>query len=273
MCGDRLTRQYSVGPRFAEAVETAEQLRRRNVSAMIGQMSPLSANNRDMQVSEYSQALAAMSSLNLNCAIVTFLASSESLMARPMREAVESILYEAVRAGTVLFIDMPADRITNPSIECLTRLSRTPGCAGHVGVTLYPDLYRTHYDLQRLAEEPILVRLSTHQYLEAVREISTSPKEARANFMDVVAHAFNCCESPIAFQTNDSRLVGDIIRYLKKKAIPAGACEFHVTLGIRPELEEQLAKDGWRVRVFLPFGDSVYSYLIRAFLHNFGSAV
>jgi proline dehydrogenase len=66
-----------------------------------------------------------------------------------------------------------------------------------------------------------------------------------------------------AFATHDGALVAEILEHVRARGIGPERFEFQMLYGIRRDLQQQLAADGWRVRLYIPYGDAWYPYFMR----------
>ena len=63
--------------------------------------------------------------------------------------------------------------------------------------------------------------------------------------------------------THDPKMIAATIAFARAEKIPPDAFEFQMLYGVRRDLQQQLVRDGWRMRVYIPFGTEWYPYLMR----------
>lgn len=166
-------------------------------------------------------------------------------------------------------IDMEDSRYTQATIE-LFRAAR----AGrrNVGVVVQAYLRRSAADIETLAREGAPVRLVKGAYLEPERVAYQSKEEVDASFARLADAYFAAMTegSPgsdeggwLAIATHDGRMVRAAIRAAQTHAVARDRFEFQMLYGIRGDLQRSLLADGYRVRVYVPYGSHWYPYLMR----------
>lgn len=164
----------------------------------------------------------------------------------------------AAAHGSSLTLDMEDHPTVDATIEMCLRLDAE--FPGRAGVAVQTCLYRTPDDLDRLAAVP--VRLVKGAYKEP--ESVAYPRKADVD--RAYAHAITRrMRDPgyLMIATHDERL----IRFAQRRATESGRAadtfEFQMLYGIRRDLQRRLSGDGYRVRVYVPFGSQWYPYLVR----------
>jgi proline dehydrogenase len=175
---------------------------------------------------------------------------------------VNELLDHAVQNNSFIRVDMEGSSYTQRTLDFTRELHRRPGCAGHIGTVLQSYMRRTEEDAKMLCSEGIRIRLCKGAYKEPP-EIAFQPKsEVDANYVKVAKYLM---KSGVfhGMATHDERIINELKDYARKEGIPASAFEFQMLHGIRRDLQEALVKEGWGVRVYIPFGTEWYPYLMR----------
>lgn len=169
------------------------------------------------------------------------------------------IAQAAQRVGTTITLDAEDHTTTDATLATLRRLRES---VPSVGAVLQAYLYRTEEDARQLAYEGSRVRLCKGAY----KEPETVAYQSK---LDVDLSYVRCMKILIAgagypmFATHDPRLV-DIGKALTEQQGRAkDSFEFQMLLGIRPDEQRKLAADGFRTRVYLPYGADWYGYFMR----------
>jgi proline dehydrogenase len=121
---------------------------------------------------------------------------------------------------------------------------------------------RAESDIEKLLAEGIRIRLCKGAYKEPA-EIAFQPKsEVDANYVKLMkilmkSGVYN------GLATHDERIIEEAKAYASREGVPRDAFEFQMLHGIRRDLQQQLVKDGWGMRVYIPFGTEWYPYLMR----------
>ncbi len=177
-------------------------------------------------------------------------------------DIVNELLDHAVSINSFIRVDMEGSPYTQRTLDFTRELHRRPGCAGHVGTVLQSYMRRTEDDAKALCSEGIRIRLCKGAYKEPP-EVAFQPKpEVDANYVKVAKYLM---KSGIfhGMATHDERIINELKDYARTEGIPPSAFEFQMLYGIRRDLQESLVKEGWGMRVYIPFGTEWYPYLMR----------
>jgi proline dehydrogenase len=178
------------------------------------------------------------------------------------RDIVSELLDHAVANNSFIRIDMEGSPYTQRTLDFTRELHRKPGYAGHVGTVLQSYMRRTEDDAKSLCSEGIRIRLCKGAYKEPA-EIAFQPKaEVDANYVNV-AKLLLKSGTFHGLATHDERIIQEIKEWARKENVPPSAFEFQMLYGIRRDLQESLVKEGWGMRVYIPFGTEWYPYLMR----------
>jgi len=170
------------------------------------------------------------------------------------------ILERAEPAGFFVRIDMENSPYTDVTLEIFETLWQQ----GHrqIGVVLQSALYRSENDLRRLMALGAGVRLVKGAYQE--------PKSvAYARKADVDAAYARMAKTLVldgtvpAIATHDPKMIELTRSYAREHDIPADRFEFQMLFGVRRDLQSALVRDGYRVRVYIPFGREWFPYFMR----------
>ena len=176
---------------------------------------------------------------------------------RVATEHLERIVVAARDAGTTVTIDAEDHRSTEAALRIANSLrSRFPS----VGTVLQAALRRTESDVRELAAPGTRVRLCKGAYAEPVAEAFESRHEVDKSFACCLRILMTGPGYPM-IATHDPRLI-DITRALGL-ARSADSFEYQMLHGVRPDEQRRLAALGAKVRVYVPYGDDWYPYLVR----------
>jgi proline dehydrogenase len=176
---------------------------------------------------------------------------------RVATEHLERIVVAARDAGTTVTIDAEDHRSTEAALRIANSLrSRFPS----VGTVLQAALRRTESDVRELAAPGTRVRLCKGAYAEPVAEAFESRHEVDKSFARCLRILMTGPGYPM-IATHDPRLIA-ITRSLGL-ARSADSFEYQMLHGVRPDEQRRLAASGAKVRVYVPYGDDWYPYLVR----------
>ena len=169
------------------------------------------------------------------------------------------VLCRARDLGIFVRVDMEGSDYTQRTLDLVSDLHPT---FPNVGTVIQSCLYRTPKDAELLIEKGIRVRLVKGAYLE--HEPIAYPKKADvdAAYLLILYELLERGVYP-AVATHDEGIIGDTIQFVQAHDIPRARFEFQMLYGIRRDLQERLAGEGYNVRVYVPYGSQWYPYLTR----------
>ena len=159
-------------------------------------------------------------------------------------------------------VDMEGSPYTQRTLDFVHELHRAPGNQGCVGAVIQSYMRRSESDVEKLLAEGIRIRLCKGAYKEAP-EIAFQPKsEVDANYIKLMKILL---KSKVyhGLATHDENIINQTKAFATKERISRDAFEFQMLHGIRRDLQQSLVRDGWRMRVYIPFGTEWYPYLMR----------
>jgi len=177
-------------------------------------------------------------------------------------ETVIELLEHAIAIDSFIRVDMEGSSYTQKTLDFVRELHRRPNAAGHVGTVLQAYFYRTAEDAALLCSEGIRIRLCKGAYKEPAAIAYPSKHDVDANYIKV---AKQILQSGVfhGLATHDEDIIDTIKAWALKEGIPKSAFEFQMLHGVRRDLQESLAKEGWGVRCYIPFGSEWYPYFMR----------
>ncbi len=175
---------------------------------------------------------------------------------------VNDLVEHAVRIDNFVRVDMEGSPYTQKTLDLVRTIHRKPDHAGRVGAVLQAYLHRTLKDAEELCAEGIRIRLCKGAYKEPADIAYQEKAEVDENFMRVTKVLL---KSGVyhGIATHDPNMVAQTIRFAQENGISPETFEFQMLHGIRRDLQEQLVREGWRVRIYIPFGSEWYPYLMR----------
>jgi proline dehydrogenase len=176
----------------------------------------------------------------------------------------EELAYANIRRllelGSFIRIDMEQSQFVEPTLRIYRRL-RDEGL-DNVGTVLQAYLYRTPDDLERLLPLAPNLRLVKGAYLEPEQVAYPRKADVDAAYGRLVERMLKA-GGHTAVATHDERLIERTIRFAEAEGIPKERFEFQMLYGVRPQLQLDLARRGYKVLVATPYGPEWYPYLMR----------
>lgn len=175
------------------------------------------------------------------------------------RENLQRIMDRAAESGTFIRIDMESSEYVDRTLDIFYRLFET---YQNVGVVLQACLYRSAQDLERLIVAKARVRLVKGAYLEPASVAFQQKADVDANFVKLTEMLLADAHYP-AIATHDPAMIAAAKRFAAGHQIAASSFEFQMLYGIRRDLQTSLVAEGYRMRIYIPYGSHWYPYLMR----------
>lgn len=176
-------------------------------------------------------------------------------------EVTRAILARASKQGSFVRLDMEGSAYTQRTLDFFRdRLYRD--YPGTLGIVLQSALRRTLDDVDWAIAQQCRVRICKGAYLEPPTIAFPDKRDVDANFVTIMQRLMERGRYP-AIATHDEAIIAEATRFARAKGIAADRFEFQMLYGVRRDLQEQLVRDGWRMRVYVPFGTQWYPYLMR----------
>jgi proline dehydrogenase len=180
---------------------------------------------------------------------------SDEVVIRNMRR----ILSVAMKHKVFVTIDMEDYSRCERTLNIFKELKKE---FNNVGTVLQAYLYRTVRDIEELNEYQANLRLVKGAYKESYRVAFPDKKAVDENFKQIIKiHLLNGNFTAVA--THDDAMIDYTKKLVKVHKIPKEQFEFQMLYGIRPEKQLELVKEGYRMRVYVPYGTDWYGYFMR----------
>jgi proline dehydrogenase len=184
---------------------------------------------------------------------------------------VRRVVARAKQLNTFVRVDMEGTPHTDRTLQLVRELHNE---FDNIGTVLQASLYRTEADLIALADEGIRIRLCKGAYAEPADKAFPVKADVDANYIKLAAllldrasksagDARGCTPPLAALATHDEKMIDAAKAHAMTHNIPHAQFEFQMLHGIRRELQEQLVKEGYAVRVYVPYGTHWYPYFMR----------
>jgi proline dehydrogenase len=171
------------------------------------------------------------------------------------------ILAKARDLGGFVRLDMESSAYTQRTLDFFER-HLLAEFGKHTGVVIQSCLRRSAADVQRLIEIGARVRLCKGAYLESPDVAFPDKKDVDRQFIALMEALLRHGHYP-GIATHDNRMIEHARAFVTRECIPAERFEFQMLYGVRRDLQERLRKDGFNMRVYIPFGTQWYPYLMR----------
>jgi proline dehydrogenase len=263
--GLRFSRRFVAGTRLEDVVRATQVVNEWGAGVSIDNLGENVTNADEAKHSAalYHQMLDEIQQRRLNANISLKLTHmgldvSEDLAFRQVTELVD----HAVRINNFVRVDMEGSPYTQRTLDFVRGLHREPGHAGRVGTVIQSYLYRSEKDVDELLSERIRIRLCKGAYDEPAEVAFPKKADVDRNYLKL---ARTLMKSGVfhGLATHDEKIIAELKQFARAENIPASAYEFQMLHGVRRDLQQQLVREGYGLRVYIPFGSEWYPYFMR----------
>jgi proline dehydrogenase len=265
--GRRVSGRFVAGTEIADAVRATQAINRAGMSVSIDNLGENVTNPDEARHSGqlYRQILDAITANKLNANISLKLTHMGlDVDEKLAREIVTSLVTKAASMNPPGFVrvDMEGSPYTQRTLDFVYELHRAPGNAGSVGTVIQAYLKRSEKDIEELLAEGIRIRLCKGAYKEPADIAFASKHDVDANYVKLMKILM---KSGIyhGLATHDENIVRQAEDFARHEKLSRDSFEFQMLYGIRRDLQQRLVREGWRVRVYIPFGTEWYPYFMR----------
>ena len=257
-------RRFVAGETLDDALDAVRALNRRGITASLDELGESVTNEREARATRdsYLRILDRIAEERLDANVSVKLTAlgldvAEELCVMLMQDLLE----RARQHGTFIRIDMESSAYTERTLR-LFEERFYPSFRPHVGIVLQSYLFRTWADVERAIALQCRVRICKGAYKEPPAVAFPDKADVDANYVKCM-HALMERGNYPGIATHDTAIIEEARRHARAKAIPPEKYEFQMLYGVRRDLQELLVHEGYRMRVYVPFGTQWYPYLMR----------
>jgi proline dehydrogenase len=263
--GVRLSSRFIAGMEIDDALRVAEARNKEGMAVTLDSLGESVTSEREAhQAAEvYHRLLDALAERKLNANISVKLTQMGLGLSPELAETIaESLAQHAQSAGNFVRIDMEDSSLTQVTLDIVRRLHARPGLRGVIGIVIQAYLYRSQADVEQLIADDIRVRLCKGAYNEPAEVAFPRKADVDSNFIRLSCMLL---DSPIfhGLATHDETMIAEAKSFASQHGIDRSRFEFQMLYGVRRDLQRQLVRDGYNVRVYVPFGQEWYPYFMR----------
>lgn len=254
--------RFVAGETIDLAVKVIKELNKKNLTVTLDYLGEFVDNEKEAnEMADHSiEAIKAIGKENLNAQLSLKMTSmgldiSHKVVMNNMRRILEA----AKQNDVFVTIDMEDYSRCQKTIDIFKELKKE---YDHVGTVIQSYLYRTVKDIEELNQFKPNLRLVKGAYKESPEVAFPEKKDVDENFKKIIRmHLLNGNYTAVA--THDDEMIEYTKKLVKDHQINYDQFEFQMLYGIRPERQEQLANEGYTMRVYVPFGTDWYGYFMR----------
>jgi len=274
----KLASRFIAGENLADGINTIKQLNSKGINATLDHLgehtdSPEQARKATTDIILAFNAIeeaGVQSNISIKLTQIGLGISTDLCL-----ENLGHILDKAKAYNSFVRIDMEDSPVTQRTLDIL-QILRQRGY-DNVGVVIQAYLYRSEDDIRKLLEDCYKVRLCKGAYKEPTNIAYPKMQDVNTSYDRCAALLINGALSsdcpkissdgkipPVpSLATHDPKRIDFAKIYADKVGLPKDALEFQMLNGIRRDLQEQLVKEGYWVRVYVPYGTEWYPYFMR----------
>ncbi|CCW34204.1 proline dehydrogenase family protein [Chthonomonas calidirosea] len=261
----RLARRFIAGETLEEIVTPVRMLNQAGMTVTLNYLGESLTSAKDMErmVITYLDLMSLIRREQLKASISLKLTSLGLDMDPKLAQQNLEHLVEVALPDIFIRIDMEGSAYTQTTLDIFyTILKKRPEYRNHLGVVIQAYLYRSEADIEELIRLKARVRLCKGAYKEPPSIAFQKPDDIRANYLKLMQRLLLEGNYP-ALATHDLQLINAAKLFANEHNISKDRFEFQMLYGVRRPLQQQIAKEGYNIRIYTPFGDHWYPYTMR----------
>jgi proline dehydrogenase len=175
------------------------------------------------------------------------------------RQNVEQLVRRAAEIGGFVRVDMESSEYVDRTLALVADLNARYGA---VGTVIQAYLYRSREDVEKLCDERTRIRLCKGAYLEPPSVAFPKKQQVDENYVALSRLLLDRGAYP-AIATHDEKMIEAAKEHARARNLARDAFEFQMLYGIRRDLQQKLVAEGYRLRLYVPFGKAWYPYYMR----------
>jgi proline dehydrogenase len=259
---ERLTSRFIAGHTLEREVAVCRRL---NAEGILASLDHLGESVKSLEEAERSRdaylcALDQIATLGLQATVSVKLTQlGLDFSEAACRANVEQLVQRAKAIGTSVEIDMESSEYVDRTLALLAHLHAR---FGSVRAVIQAYLYRSESDIEDLCGQSIPVRLCKGAYKEPSDMAFPGKHDVDRNYVRLMTKLLERGMYP-AIASHDERIISQAVQCVKEQNIKPDRFEFQMLYGIRRDLQRRLVAEGYRLRLYVPYGDAWYPYFMR----------
>lgn len=257
-----LAKRYIAGDELKDAIDAALALNREGIAATIDHLGENVKDKKQAEEAarEYLTLLDEIKRMKAETGVSLKLTQMGLDVSEKLASAnAESVIKKAASLGKFVRFDMEGSAYTQRTIDVFLSLHKK---YPNTGIAIQSALKRSEADIKTLIAEKTSVRLVKGAYHEPPEIAFEKKEDVDASYERLMKELLLKGVKP-ALATHDEKIIEEAISFAEKKRIEKDAFEFQMLLGIKRPLQKRLAKEGFRVRVYVPYGRQWLPYTMR----------
>ncbi len=258
----KLTARFIAGATLADELDVTAQLQGQGIATALDHLGEnvTTLEEASASAAAYLEALDQIAARGLPATVS--LKATQFGMDVSESACYDNVLEVAMRAkeiGTRVEIDMEDARYTERTIALVSAVAEK---VGDIRVCIQAYLHRSPADIDHLNQRGIRVRLAKGAYNEPASVAFPNKADVDRAYVELMHRLFDQGTDP-AIAGHDPRMIEEAVRYTRERAIAPDRFEFQMLYGIRRDLQRQVVEQGFRLRLYVPYGTAWYPYFMR----------
>jgi proline dehydrogenase len=258
----RLSARFVAGDNLPDALATCQRINTEGIAVTLDHLGENVTSLAEAAASRdaYLRALTEIVNLkikgNVSLKLTQF---GMDLSLAECRSNVEQLVARAAELGNFVRVDMESSEYTDRTLDLVTDLHARYAT---VGTVIQAYLYCSRKDVEMLSQRGIRVRLCKGAYLEPASVAFQSKADVDRNFVELTNILLETGVYP-AIATHDEKIIEQTERFVESRKIARDSFEFQMLYGIRRDIQRRLVAEGYRLRLYVPYGGAWYPYFMR----------
>ncbi len=260
-------KQYIAGISLDDAVNVVKTLNKKGIVSTMDVLGEAISTKKEAEAAkiECLEVLDAINKNNLDSNISVKPTQLGLVIDRDFCLAqIAEIIERAKKYNNFVRIDMEDSSVTTTTIELFNELRQK---YDNVGIVVQAYLRRTYDDVVSLNKKGAHYRLCKGIYVEPEEIAYKGRQEVRDNYVKLLEKMFDD-GIYVGIATHDDYLLKEAYRIIEEKNIDKSKFEFQMLYGVTPHLRDQVLAKGYKIRIYVPFGEKWYAYSVRRLQEN-----
>ncbi|MGO8720994.1 MAG: proline dehydrogenase family protein [Acidobacteriaceae bacterium] len=263
--GQKMSGRFIAGMQVSDALRVAETLNREGIPVSLDSLGENVSTEEEAQRAAqiYHQLLDAIQQRGLRANVsVKLTQMGMNISPSIARQITGDLVDHAAAADSFLRVDMEGTDLAQATVDMTRELHAMPNHSGRIGTVLQAYLYRCEEDVRVLLGDGIRIRLCKGAYKEPPTLAFPDKKDVDANYVKLTKILLT---SGIyhGLATHDEAIIRATKKFVEEEGIDKRSFEFQMLYGVRRDLQSSLVKQGYGMRVYIPFGTDWYPYFMR----------
>ena len=263
--GQKMSGRFIAGMQVSDALRVAETLNREGIPVSLDSLGEnVSTEEEARRAADiYHQLLDEIQQRGLQANVSAKLTQmGMNISPGIARQITSELVDHAAATDNFLRVDMEGSELTQATLDMTREIHAMPNHAGRIGTVLQSYLYRCEEDVNLLLADRIRIRLCKGAYKEPPTLAFPDKADVDANYLKLTKILLTSGVYH-GLATHDEAIIRETRKFVEQEGIDKRSFEFQMLYGVRRDLQTSLAKQGYGMRVYVPFGTEWYPYFMR----------